>query len=100
MSVPCCHKEMNAQISKDSIYSLLEHGIIKERVSALFTDAIRSKWLEAMGYQVQLLEFVDMAHTPKNIMIRAQKVSTPSDELLEEVQNITKALKVDMSILE
>ncbi|MNC71437.1 hypothetical protein D3C75_1223590 [compost metagenome] len=52
---------------------LLSHGILKERFSALATDAIRAKLLDLMGYRTQLLEFIDMEHTPKNILIRAVK---------------------------
>jgi hypothetical protein len=98
MSVPCCHAEFNQQIGKDNFYGLIEHGIIKERVSALMTDAFRSKWLEAMGYRVQLLEFVDMAHTPKNIMIRAIKNSQPNIQLLKEAQVLQKELGVNLTI--
>ncbi|MNY58029.1 hypothetical protein D3C86_1943190 [compost metagenome] len=57
---------------------LLSHGILKERFSALATDAIRAKLLDLMGYRSQLLEFIDMEHTPKNILIRAVK-STGGD---------------------
>jgi len=98
MSVPCCHKEFNQQISKDAFNGLLEHGIIKERVSALMTDAFRSKWLEAMGYQVQLLEFVDMAHTPKNIMIRAIKHTQVDAGLLKEALLLQDNLDINLSI--
>jgi hypothetical protein len=99
MSVPCCHKEFNHQIDKKEFYGLLEHGIVKERVSALMTDAFRSKWLEAMGYKVQLLEFVDMTHTPKNIMIRAIKVGEENKLLLNEAIKLQTLLGLDLSIL-
>lgn len=73
LSVPCCQHELNKQISNELLKPILKYGIIKERMSALITDALRANILEAMGYQVQLLEFIDMEHTPKNILIRAVK---------------------------
>lgn len=74
LSVPCCQKEVNAQLGKSSnalFAPLLKHGIFRERFSALMTDAVRAQLLEARGYKVQVLEFIDMEGTPKNLMIRA-----------------------------
>lgn len=73
LSVPCCQHELNRQISNDALAPLFQYGLIKERSAALFTDAIRANLLEAVGYQTQILEFIDMEHTPKNILIRAIK---------------------------
>ena len=74
LSVPCCQKEINSQLGKSSnalFAPLLRHGILRERFSALMTDAVRADLLEARGYKVQVLEFIDMEGTPKNLMIRA-----------------------------
>ncbi|WP_379131459.1 class I SAM-dependent methyltransferase [Paenibacillus sp. sgz500958] len=73
LSVPCCQHELFAQIDNEVMNPLLSHGILKERFSALATDAMRAKLLDLMGYRTQLLEFIDLEHTPKNILIRAVK---------------------------
>lgn len=72
-SVPCCQHEMNKQIQNDVLAPVLKYGLIKERMSALLTDAIRANLLEEQGYETQILEFITMEHTPKNILIRAVK---------------------------
>lgn len=71
MAVPCCQHELNGQIRCDILQPVLQYGLIKERISALITDALRADLLEQQGYRVQILEFIDMEHTPKNLMIRA-----------------------------
>ena len=71
MVVPCCQHEIFTQIKNESMSPLLKHGILKERISSLVTDAARGNLLEVVGYNVQFVEFIDMEHTPKNIMIRA-----------------------------
>lgn len=73
LSVPCCQHELNQQIHSDVLAPILKYGLIKERMSALITDAMRAEYLEGCGYDVQILEFIDMEHTPKNILIRAVK---------------------------
>ena len=73
LSVPCCQHELNKQMKNEILKPILKYGIVKERMSALITDALRAELLELKGYRVQLLEFIDMEHTPKNILIRAVK---------------------------
>nr|WP_240544406.1 SAM-dependent methyltransferase [Exiguobacterium algae] len=71
LSVPCCQKELNRQLNAPSLELMLQHGLIKERFASLATDSIRAELLGLVGYDTQLLEFIDLEHTPKNIMIRA-----------------------------
>lgn len=71
LSVPCCQHELNGQIENELLAPVLKYGLIKERMSALLTDGIRAGLLEEAGYRTQILEFIDMEHTPKNILIRA-----------------------------
>lgn len=73
LSVPCCQHEINRQIHNEVLEPVLKYGLIKERIAALVTDAMRAEYLEGEGYDAQILEFIDMEHTPKNILIRAVK---------------------------
>ena len=73
LAVPCCQHEVNKQIKCDVLQPVLKYGIIKERMSALITDALRADILEQHGYETQIMEFIDMEHTPKNLLIRAVK---------------------------
>lgn len=77
LSVPCCQHELNGQIRNEILEPVLKYGLIRERIAALVTDALRAGRLEEAGYQVQVLEFIDMEHTPKNILIRAVKTGKP-----------------------
>lgn len=71
LAVPCCQHELNRQIRCEELGPVLKYGLIKERIAALVTDALRAGLLEQSGYDTQILEFIDMEHTPKNILIRA-----------------------------
>lgn len=84
LSVPCCQHELNKQMKNEALAPFLKYGLIKERTAALFTDAIRANLLEAAGYQTQILEFIDMEHTPKNILLRAVRKQKPSKEALQK----------------
>lgn len=71
LSVPCCQHELNGQMENDILLPIMKYGLLKERMAALVTDGLRAQYLEQEGYDVQVLEFIDMEHTPKNILIRA-----------------------------
>lgn len=86
LSVPCCQHELNGQLKNDQIAPIGDYGILKERFSALATDGIRGKLLEAVGFETQILEFIDMEHTPKNLLIRAIRRGEASREKLEKVR--------------
>lgn len=93
LSVPCCQHELNAQMKSERFASLFQYGIIKERTAALFTDALRAQLLESQGYRVQILEFIDMEHTPKNLLIRAVRQGEKKDNR-HEIEDILKELSV------
>lgn len=91
LSVPCCQHELNRQIRNDILQPVLKYGLLKERIAALLTDGIRANLLEQMGYETQLLEFIDMEHTPKNILIRAirrNEAAAQSEELKRLLQEL------------
>ena len=94
LSVPCCQHELNAQFNSESFPLLQKYGIIKERLSALFTDNIRAELLRSEGYKTDLLEFVDFSHTPKNILIRAVRGKKLNEDkrkvILENIEKLQK----------
>lgn len=101
-SVPCCQHEFNSQVEANTLSILTKYGIIQERVAALMTDAVRGNLLEAVGYKTQLLEFIDIAHSPKNILIRASKskVSMEKKErALKEVETLMTEFNFNPTLL-
>lgn len=101
MSVPCCQHELNAKINCPPLDEFLQYGIIKERMSALMTDAIRANWLKLQGYKVQILEFIDLEHTPKNLMIRGIKLTDApqnTSKQLQKFQEIQDFIGTDLTI--
>ncbi len=93
-SVPCCQHELNSQISTETFSLFTRYGIISERFCALMTDAIRANLLEYSGYSTQLLEFIDMEHTPKNILIRAIKTpGKPRDTRQKALEEALRAIE-------
>jgi len=100
-SVPCCQHEFNSQIKTDSLSILTKYGIVQERVSALMTDAVRANLLESVGYKTQLLEFIDISHSPKNILIRATKANIADDKKgksLAEVNNLMNQFNLNSTL--
>ncbi len=84
LAVPCCQHEFLKKIKNDKMIPMMKYGIIKEKLASLLTDSVRANVLEIMGYRTQVLEFIDMEHTPKNIMIRA---------FFDDNSNLEKVLK-------
>lgn len=100
-SVPCCQHEINLSINNGGeLDFLLKYGIIKERVSALMTDSIRAMILEDMGYSVDMIEFVDLSHSPKNIMIRATKCKKPTTKNREQIADLVNKYKFNQTLYE
>ena len=93
LSVPCCQHEVNGQIKNDTLEPMLKYGLIKERMAALVTDALRAEYLESCGYDAQILEFIDMEHTPKNILIRAVKTGKKKANL-DNIKNCEEFLSI------
>lgn len=100
-SVPCCQHEINLSIKEGGeLDFLLKYGIIKERVCALMTDSIRAMILEDLGYSVDLIEFVDLSHSPKNIMIRATKCKKPTNKNKEYVAKLIEKYNFNQTLYE
>lgn len=100
-SVPCCQHEFNAQMKTESLSLLTKYGIVQERIAALMTDSVRANLLESIGYKTQLLEFIDIAHSPKNILIRASKSNMSKDKrekALAEVQNLMNQFNLNPTL--
>ena len=97
LSVPCCQHELNKQMKNPLMAPLFQYGLIKERVAALYTDALRAELLEQNGYRTQILEFIDMEHTPKNILIRAVKQGE-NKENQKEIKAIMEALQSNLTL--
>jgi len=87
LSVPCCQNEINSQLKQNKNDTILKHGIIRERFSSLLTDVIRADILESYGYSVDVIEFIDFDNSPKNLMIRAIKISNFDEKKLEVAKN-------------
>ena len=97
LSVPCCQHELNGQMKNELLAPIFKYGLIKERMAALITDAMRAEYLESQGYEAQILEFIDMEHTPKNILIRAVKTGKKKEngesiKALEEFFHVSPTL--------
>lgn len=87
LAVPCCQHEIFGQLKKESNPLLYKHGIVKERFAALLTDALRATALEVMGYETEIVEFIDMEHTPKNMLLRAYKKTVSKRDARDRYEN-------------
>lgn len=101
-SVPCCQHEINGQIKSDEFSLFTKYGLLKERMSALLTDEIRANLLESESYKVQVLEFIDMSHSPKNILLRCVKSDTISkqrkEKALAEVEKVMETFHLEPTL--
>ena len=98
LSVPCCQHEANRTIKSDILSPVMDYGILKERMAAIVTDAARAKLLTANGYDTQILEFIDMEHTPKNLLKRAVKSSKEDISAREKTKDMLEALNLELTI--
>lgn len=98
LSVPCCQHEANRTIKSDILSPVMDYGILKERMAAIVTDAARAKPLTANGYDTQILEFIDMEHTPKNLLIRAVKGGKEDISAREKTKDMLEALNLELTI--
>lgn len=99
-SVPCCQHEVNLSIKKGGELDIfLEHGIIKERMCSLLTDSIRADVLEDMGYKVDLIEFIDFEHSPKNIMLRAVRNGKTGSGRIERAKELAVRYGFEQTLL-
>ena len=101
-SVPCCQHELNSQIENEVLAPIMKYGLLKERFAALVTDGLRAEYLESMGYDTQVLEFIDMEHTPKNILLRAvkskEKHTKKEKQCKEQIQACEEFLHVSPTL--
>lgn len=91
LAVPCCQHELNGGIDAPSLKLLTKYGILKERISALATDALRARAVEGRGYKTDVAEFIDIEHSPKNILLRARRAQIPSEAAREKRKTEAKA---------
>ena len=98
LSVPCCQHEANRMMENELLQPVLQYGILKERMAAIMTDAVRANLLTAKGYETQVLEFIDMEHTPKNLLIRAVYTGKDSENAAEALKNMEEALHLNLTL--
>jgi len=92
--VPCCHREILSQYTYPPFEQIIKHGILKARMADVLTDGMRALFLEAMGYKVSVVEYISPLETPKNLMIRAEKIGAPSRQLIDSYKQLKDMLNV------
>lgn len=98
LAVPCCHHECYTQITNPLLDPILKHGILKEKIASFITDGMRSLYLEGMGYKVNVMEFIDMQHTPKNVLIKAIKAGTTNTKALDTYKQLSEGMHLDLTL--
>ncbi len=100
LAVPCCHNEAYTQIKNEDLIPILKHGILKEKIAALITDGLRAQLLESCGYKVNVMEFIDVEHTPKNVLIKAVLDSTvqKNENAYEKYTVACNKLNLDLTL--
>ena len=102
---PCCHKQIRQEMEKSKVVdAITRYGIFMERQAVMITDTIRALILEYFGYKTQVMEFIEMEHTPKNVLLVGRKVGEPSAEekasILKEINNIKERYGIEKHYLE
>ena len=100
LSVPCCQHELFNQIENEALNTILKHGILRDRLASITTDALRAAILKDMGYRVTIMEFIETEHTPKNLMIRAVKTGKALKEPSDEVLDFTRFMQISPCLFE
>jgi SAM-dependent methyltransferase len=103
LAVPCCHHELARQVESAALAPLLLHGILQQRFAASVTDALRARVLDLCGYTTQVVEFIDLEHTPQNILLRGVRrrgVDPHRDAKLDEYTQLKQLLNVREFALE
>ncbi len=107
LAVPCCQHELNKQLKAPPLQSMLEFGLMRDRLTELVTDTLRAKLLETEGYSTQMLEFIDAEHTPRNILIRAvnrgtvNRINALSEyETMRDFWNVSPTLERELNSIE
>jgi hypothetical protein len=98
MAVPCCQHELNATIPESILPGLTEYGIFRDRFAAMATDALRARLLDVHGYRTQVLEFIELEHTPKNVLLRAVRRPAVSEDESAVRRQAYDRLKADLGI--
>ena len=91
---PCCHKQIRQEMEKSKVVdAITRYGIFMERQAVMITDTIRALIMEYFGYKTQVMEFIEMEHTPKNVLLVGRKANDPDEEEKAKILNEIKSLK-------